>query len=51
MFKYTNYCHISNVTMLFRWNHNLHAIKIDFFHMQNDRFGICFVQTSCPTKG
>ena len=30
VFKYTNYCHITNVTMLFRWNHNLHALKIEF---------------------
>ena len=30
MFKYTNYCHISDVTMLFRWDHNFHVLKIDF---------------------
>ena len=24
--------------------------KIDFVDLKNDSFGICFVQTSCPTK-
>ena len=50
MFKYANYCHICNVTMLFRWKHNLLALKIKFVDLQNDSFGICFVRTSCPKK-
>ena len=48
VFKYANYCHIYNVTMLFPWNHNLHALKIKFVDLQNESFGICLVRTSCP---